>query len=157
MRKIFIETMKEIMKKDPLTYLLLGDVASDVFYGIKNEYPNNILNIGINEQSTIGIASGMALEGLRPYVFSIIPFVLERPFEQIKLDIVQQNVNVKLIGFWNYPSAGPTHFTREPKKICDILGLESFFPKNSLEVKEMIMEMHYQKKPAFFYLTKNKT
>jgi transketolase len=157
MRKAFIEIMKEIIKKDPLTYVLLGDIAGDVLYGIKKEYPNNILDMGINEQATIGIASGMALEGLKPYVFSIAPFVLERPFEQIKLDIVKQNANVKLVGFWHYPDAGPTHFTKEPEKICNILGLESFFPKNSMEVKESIMKMHYQNKPAFFYLTKDKT
>jgi transketolase len=154
MRKAFIEVMKEIMKKDPLTYILLGDVASDVLYEIRKDYPNNILNMGINEQATMGIASGMALEGLKPYVFSIAPFVLERPFEQVKLDVVQQNANVKIVGFWHYPTAGPTHYTKEPKKICDILGLESYFPKDSSEVKEMIMKMHYQNKPAFFYLTR---
>ena len=156
MRKNFIETMKEIMKKDSLTYLLIGDVGSEIFNEIKKDFPKNITNIGINEQATIGIAAGMALEGLKPYVYSITPFVLERPFEQIKLDIVQQNVNVKLIGYWNYPTAGPTHFTKEPEKICNILGLEYFSPKNSLELKEIMIKMHYQNKPAFFYLTKEK-
>lgn len=156
MRKIFIETMKEIIKKDPLTYLLIGDAGYDVLWGIKKDYPDNVINIGINEQATIGIAAGMALEGLKPYFYSITPFILERPFEQIKLDIVQQNVNVKLVGFWDYPTGGPTHFTKEPEKICNILGLGYFSPKNSLEVKENIMKMHYQNKPAFFYLTKEK-
>ena len=144
MRKGFIEVMKEIMKEDPLTYILIGDVGSDV-YGIKEYYPNRVLNMGINEQATIGIASGMALEGLRPYVYSIAPFVLERPFEQIKLDIIEQNANVKLVGFWHYPTAGPTHFTKNPEQICGVLGLKYFSPKNSQEVKA-----------AFFYLTKDK-
>ncbi len=156
MRKIFIETMKEIMKKDPLTYLLIGDVGGEIFNSIKEDFPDKVTNIGINEQAMIGISSGMALEGLRPYVYSITPFILERPFEQIKLDIVQQNANVKLIGYWDYPSAGPTHFTKEPKKICDILGLDSFFPKNSLKLKEYLIKMHYENKPMFFYLTKEK-
>jgi transketolase len=157
MRKSFIETMKEIMKEDPLTYLIINDVGYDVFHGIKKDYPSKIINIGINEQATIGIASGMALEGLRPYVYSIVPFVLERPFEQVKLDIVEQNANVKLVGFWNYPDAGPTHFTKDPAKLCSLLGLEYFSPKNSLEVKENIIKMHYQNKPVFFHLTKDKT
>jgi transketolase len=156
MRKGFIEIMRELMKEDPLTYLLIGDVGSDV-HGIKNDFPKNVINMGINEQSTIGIAAGMALEGLKPYVYSIVPFILERPFEQIKLDIVQQNANVKLIGFWYYPHAGPTHFTKDPKGICNMLGLEYFSPKNSFEVKENIRKMHYQNKPAFFYLTKDTT
>lgn len=155
MRKSFIETMKNLIKEDPLTYLLIGDVGFDV-YSLKKYYPQNVINMGIDEQATIGIAAGMALEGLKPYIYSITPFILERPFEQIKLDIVEQNANVKLIGFWNYPHAGPTHFTKNPEKICQILGLNYIAPKSSIEVKENILKMHYQNKPAFFYLTKEK-
>ncbi|HPD81652.1 MAG TPA: hypothetical protein PK357_00960 [Candidatus Pacearchaeota archaeon] len=153
---MLIEIMKEIMKEDPLTYFLIGDVGGEIFNEIKKDFPKKIINIGINEQAMIGMSAGMALEGLRPYVYSITPFILERPFEQIKLDIVQQNANVKLLGYWNYPNAGPTHFTKEPEKICNILGLEYFSPKNSLELKTSIIKMHYQEKPAFFYLTKEK-
>lgn len=156
MRKIFIETMKELMQKDSLTYLLIGDVGGEIYNSIRQDFPDKVTNIGINEQAMIGMAAGMALEGLKPYVYSITPFILERPFEQIKLDIVQQNANVKLIGYWDYPRAGPTHFTKEPGRICNILGLKYFAPKDSAETKELIMQMHYQNKPAFFYLTKEK-
>ncbi|HIH52427.1 MAG TPA: hypothetical protein HA284_02730, partial [Nanoarchaeota archaeon] len=88
-----------------------------MFDKIKKENPSHLLNLGVTEQSIVGLASGMALEGFRPYIYSIVPFVLERPFEQIKLDIVQQDVNVKIVGFWNYPHAGPTHTTKNPERI----------------------------------------
>ena len=65
--------------------------------------------MGICEQSLIGVASGMALEGLKPWVYTITPFLIERPFEQIKLDIDQQKANVNLVGFADYPTLGPTH------------------------------------------------
>lgn len=156
MRKAFIKTIEELIEEDPLIYLLIGDVGGEIYSSLKNSFPKNVLNIGINEQATIGLASGMALEGLKPYVYSITPFILERPFEQIKLDLIQQKANVKLIGYWDYPNAGPTHFTAQPEEICRILGLKYFAPKNSEQVRQLLKEMHKNPIPAFFYLTKEK-
>ena len=62
----------------------------------RRNHPKRFLIYRICEQSIIGFASGLALEGLKPWVYTITPFLIERPFEQIKLDIDQQNVNVNL-------------------------------------------------------------
>ena len=134
MRKEFGEVIADLVQQDKRVYLLAMDVGYGIFDRLKGENPSHYLNLGITEQATIGIASGMALEGLKPYVFSILPFALERPFEQIKLDIVEQNTDVKIIGFWDYPSAGPTHCTKNPKGLCDILGIKFIKPKNSFDV-----------------------
>ena len=147
--------MAELINKDPRTYLLFGDSGYGIFDQIKRENPSHLINLGVTEQATIGLASGMALEGLKPYIYSITPFVLERPYEQIKLDIVEQNAEVKIIGFWNYPHAGPTHTTKNPEKLCDLLGLRYFAPKDSKETRDKIIERHNISGPAFFYLTKD--
>ena len=65
----------------------------------------------------IGVASGMSIEGLKPWVYTITPFLIERLFEQVKLDIDQQNVNVNLVGFADYPNLGPTHSELNDKKL----------------------------------------
>ena len=57
----------------------------------------------------VSASAGLALEGFRVWVYTITPFLIERAYEQVKLDIDQQNVNVKLVGFSNYPTLGPTH------------------------------------------------
>ena len=73
---------------------------------------------------------------MRPWVYTITPFLIERPFEQIKLDIDQQNVNVNLVGFADYPTLGPTHSELNKKlmKICNI----NVFPKDSLETEKVV-------------------
>ena len=95
----------------------------------RKNHPNRFFNLGICEQSIIGFASGIALEGLKPWVYTITPFLIERPFEQIKLDIDQQKSNVKLVGFADYPSLGPSHSELNAKTMKVFKNIKSFFPK----------------------------
>ena len=106
MRRCFGKVINEIAKKDDKVVLIVGDIGYGIFDEFRKEHPNKFFNMGICEQSLIGIAAGMALEGLKPWVYTITPFLIERPFEQIKLDIDQQNVNVCLVGFADYPTLG---------------------------------------------------
>ena len=155
MRREFTKVMEELMKKDERVYLLTSDYEYGLYTKLKKEFPKRCINTGIREQSTIGMASGMALEGLKPYVFSITPFFLERAFEQIKLDVVQQDADVKIITYWSYPTAGITHETKNPRGLCKILGLTCFMPNNYYEVRKQLLSTHKGNKPAFFYLTKD--
>ena len=104
MRYTFGKLINTLAAKDKRIYLLVGDIGFRVFDDYRRNYPKRFINMGICEQSLISVASGMALEGLKPWVYTITPFLIERPFEQIKLDIDQQNVNVKLVGFADYPT-----------------------------------------------------
>ena len=99
MRRKFGKLICELANKDKKIVLLVGDIGYGIFNDFRSKHPKRFFNLGICEQSLIGTASGMALEGLKPWVYTITPFLIERPFEQIKLDIDQQKVNVKLVGF----------------------------------------------------------
>ena len=109
MRRSFGEIITELADRDEKIYVLVGDIGYRVFDEFREKYPDRFINMGICEQSMIGVSAGMALEGLNPWVYTITPFLIERPFEQIKLDIDQQNLDVKLVGFADYPKLGPTH------------------------------------------------
>lgn len=155
MRNEFSKVMKELIERDRSIHLLYMDTGR-IFEEIKKDYPNNIHNLGLTEQATIGIASGMALEGLKPYIYAITSFILERPYEQIKLDLVAQNVNVKLIGFWDYPNDGITHKTKDVKGICNNLEIKLYKPKSSKEARKMFFKEYNNNTPAFFSLTGEK-
>ena len=109
MRRRFGHLITELAKKDDKIVLIVGDIGFGIFDEFRKNHPKKFFNLGICEQSIIGVASGMSLEGLKPWVYTITPFLIERPFEQIKLDIDQQRANVNLVGFADYPNLGPTH------------------------------------------------
>jgi len=116
MRRAFGKFIDKIAKKDEKIILLVGDIGYGIFDDFRKNHPYRFINLGICEQSLIGVASGMAIQGMKPWVYTITPFLIERPFEQVKLDIDQQNVNVNLVGFADYPHLGPTHSEINDKK-----------------------------------------
>jgi transketolase len=100
----------------------------------------------------------MALEGLKPWVYTITPFLIERPFEQIKLDIDQQNVNVKLVGFADYPHLGPTHTELNGKEMMKLFtNITSFFPKDGEETQKMANKAYEKNGPTFISLKSDPT
>ena len=157
MRRIFGKVINEIAKKDKKIILIVADIGYGIFDDFRKNHPNRFFNLGICEQSIIGFASGIALQGLKPWVYTITPFLIERPFEQIKLDIDQQKSNVKLVGFADYPSLGPSHSELNAKKTMKVFkNIKSFFPKNSEQTKKLILKCHKIKGPTFVSLKTDK-
>ena len=157
MRRVFGKYINNLAFKDKKVILIVGDIGFSIFDDFRKNHPKRFLNIGICEQSIIGLASGMALEGFKPYVYTITPFLIERPFEQVKLDIDQQNVNVKLIGFADYPTLGPTHKEIDAKKMMKLFkNINSYFPKNSNETLKNLKESYNRIGPSFISLKSDK-
>ena len=120
MRRAFGKLINQLANKDKKIILIVGDIGYGIFDDFRKQHPKRFFNLGICEQSLLGTAAGMSLEGLKPWVYTITPFLIERPFEQLKLDIDQQNVNVKLVGYADYPTLGPTHSELNAKKSLSI-------------------------------------
>jgi transketolase len=153
MRRKFGKLIDELAKNDDKIVLLVGDIGYGIFDDFRKNHPKKFFNLGICEQSLIGTASGMSIEGLKPWVYTITPFLIERPFEQVKLDIDQQNVNVNLVGFADYPNLGPTHSELNDKKIMSLFkNIKSFFPKDSAETKTAVLKSYKNKGPNFISL-----
>ena len=84
--------------EDKRYILLIGDMGFGKSDKITAMYPDRVINCGIMEQATVGIASGMAQAGLIPIIYSISAFIVLRALEQIRNDIVLRDRNVKIIG-----------------------------------------------------------
>jgi transketolase len=153
MRRRFGEVITRLADEDDRIIVIVADIGYRVFDEFREKHPNRFINMGICEQSIISAASGMALEGLKPWVYTITPFLIERPFEQIKLDIDQQSVGVNLVGFADYPSLGPTHTELNAKKMMSLFkNIKSFFPKDGDETEKMIFQAYERRGPSFISL-----
>ena len=158
MRRRFGKVITELADKDEQIYLVVGDIGYRIFDDFREQHPERFINMGICEQSIISVSAGMALEGLKPWVYTITPFLIERPFEQVKLDIDQQNVNVKLVGYADYPTLGPTHTELNGKKLMQLFNnITSFFPKDGDETQIMINQAYNKNGPAFISLKSDPT
>lgn len=155
MRKIFGKTIVKLAEKDKKIILLTGDVEQEMDE-FKEKFPDRFFNLGLCEQAITSMAAGLAIEGFRPVVYSITPFVIERPYEQVKIDIDEQNLPVMLIGYSDYPTHGPTHRPLNPERLATVFkNLQSYFPKTSIEAEKAMLDAYLIKTPSMIFLKKD--
>lgn len=97
-RKEIVNYLVPNFRKDKRYYLLVGDMGFGAVDKLKSELPDRVINCGIMEQGMVGIAAGMAMAGLKPIVYTIVNFLVFRALEQVRNDVVLQDLNVKFIG-----------------------------------------------------------
>jgi transketolase len=155
MRRAFGKALMDISAIDGNIVLMTGDVEQEMA-AFKQNYPKRFFNLGLTEQSMISMSAGMALEGLRPICYSITPFLLERPFEQIKIDIDEQNLPVLLVGYADYPTHGPTHRPLNAEVLCDCFkNIQSYFPRTYDEAYDNMMQAYQSNQPSFISLKRD--
>ena len=83
MRRRFGKIISQIAEKDKKLYVIVGDIGYRVFDEFRDKFPDRFINMGICEQSIISVASGMALEGLKPFMSQHFNLTVELPLKVI--------------------------------------------------------------------------
>ncbi|MCC5698582.1 transketolase, partial [Klebsiella pneumoniae] len=121
---------------------VLADVSADRFTAAARRHPDRVINVGIREQAMIGIAGGLALSGMRPVVHTIAPFLVERPFEQIKISLDHQDAAAVLVSngaSYDSSQAGRTHMSPGDVALLDALpGWTVHVPGHPAEVEALL-------------------
>ncbi len=124
MREIFAATVAQAIERDPRVAIVLADISAGMFRRSALDHPGRVINLGIREQAMIDVAGGLALTGMRPIVHSYAPFLIERPFEQIKIGLNHQDVGAILVsigGSYDAAEEGRTHQAPEDVALIDTL------------------------------------
>jgi transketolase len=113
MRDAFYRATASLLADDPRAALVLADISAAAMSDTLTAHPDRAINVGIREQLMVSVAGGLALTGLRPIAHSYAPFLIERAWEQIKLDLNHQDASAILVSVgasYDDATAGGTHF-----------------------------------------------
>ncbi|MEU3557325.1 transketolase family protein [Streptomyces fragilis] len=124
MRDRFATVMARLLDEDPRVAVVLAEIGRDGFTDAARRHPDRVINVGIREQLLIGAGAGLALTGMRPVLHTFGSFLVERPFEQVKLDLGHQDagaVLVSALGSYDWPAGGFTHMSPGDVALLDTL------------------------------------
>ncbi|MBF0354914.1 MAG: hypothetical protein HQL43_06735 [Alphaproteobacteria bacterium] len=142
MRSQFKQTVMDIAKTDDRIVLVLGDISVYMFKAFQDLYPDRFYNMGICENTLISVAAGLSSQGFHPFVHSITPFVTERSFEQIKLDMCYNGFGGNIVSCgasFDYAWDGATHQCATDLAILRLLpDMVVFQPGSKREVDALI-------------------
>lgn len=155
MRRTFADALYKQMQKDTNIYLLVGDLGYKVFDKHFSDFPDRCINCGASEQAMLDLATGMAYDGRKVFVYTITPFFL-RAFETIRTYFSHESLPVVMVGSGrdhDYESDGYSHDASDIKKIFEALGgISLYFPEEKLALPNIVHNALRSKKPVFISL-----
>ncbi len=153
MRDAFANEITKLATEDPSVVLLSGDIGNRMFDEYKDKNDGRFFNCGIAEANMMSVASGMALSGLRPVVYTITPFTTTRCLEQIRVGVCYHEAPVIIVGTGSglcYSTLGPTHHSLEDMAMLRVMpDMVVFAPSDATELRCGLRAALKQNKPIY--------
>lgn len=157
MRERFIATTQQLLDREPRVAIVMADISAAAFGAAKRRHPERVINVGIREQLMVGAAAGLALTGMRPIIHSYAPFLVERPYEQLKLDLGHQDVGAVLVSIgasYDWAAGGRTHQAPGDIALLDALpGWTLYVPGHPGEVEPLLLHAADANGPVYLRLS----
>jgi len=157
MRDRFVSVVSTLLDEDPRSALVLADISAAAFEPAARRHPDRVINVGIREQLAISVAGGLALTGLRPIAHSYATFLVDRAYEQIKLDLDHQGVGAVLVSVgasYDGSTMGRTHMSPMDVALIDTLpGWTVHVPGHADEVEPLLRGALHHDGPVYLRLS----
>ena len=158
MRGVLMTTLIEMAAEDDRIMFITGDLGWSVVEKFARRFPRRFINAGVAEADAVGIATGLALEGFVPFVYSIATFSSMRPYEQIRNGPILHRLPVRIIGVgggFAYSHAGPTHFALEDFAIMRAQpGMTVLAPADPAQTRSALLASAEITGPVYFRIGK---
>jgi transketolase len=155
---VFGMAMNDLAEEDGNLAVVTADLCN--YSGLERfsrRYPHLLYNVGIAEQNMVGVASGMAKEGLNVFASTYASFATTRALDQVKVSLGYMRLPVKLVGLTSGYSVGilgATHVALEDISIIrSIPNIVLLSPADGLETYKMIMLASKLKEPVYIRLS----
>jgi transketolase len=159
LRNAFANLMVETGAQDEKIVVIVGDISHGLLKNFRETYPDRYFNIGICEPATVNIAAGLSHAGLIPIVHTIAPFLIERSFEQIKLDFGYQDLSGNFVSVgssFDYSKLGCSHHSyADVSLMAHLPNSQIFLPGSALEFEIFFRDSYKSKHINYFRLTEN--
>jgi transketolase len=153
MRRAFGATVSDLLDGDPRVAVVLAEISTSYFERAMVAHPDRVIDVGIMEQTMVGVAAGFAMEGFHPIAHSLSPFMAERPYEQLKLDFGYQGLGGTFVGVggsYDYAESGGTHHSpADAGVMLGIPGMEVLIPGHGDEVEQLLRSSYANGRPTY--------
>jgi transketolase len=157
MRETALVTLDEALDTDPRLAVVLADISAAQLGAAAARHPDRVINLGIREQLLVSVAGGLALAGMRPVAHTFASFLVERPFEQVKLDLGHQDAGAVLLSSgasYDMPTAGRTHQSPSDVALLDTLpGWTVHVPGHPAEARRLLLDALPGSDPVYLRLS----
>ena len=158
MRNAFADELTRLGDEDSRVVMLSGDIGNRLFDKFKAKHPSRFFNCGVAEANMMGVAAGMAMNGLRPVAYTITPFVTTRCLEQIRTDVCYHEAPVTIVAVgagMSYSGLGPTHHACEDISFLrSIPNMVVVCPGDAFEVRAALRASMQQDRPVYIRMGK---
>ena len=147
----------DLASADDSITLVFGDVSVYLFKDFQDKYPDRFYNMGICENTLVSVGAGLSAMGLNPFVHTIAPFITERSYEQIKLDMCYNQFGGNIVSCgasFDYAWDGATHHCYSDLAILRLLpGMEVLQPGSTKELDHLMRSQYNNGNPTYFRLS----
>lgn len=157
MRRQFRDTVMDLAGKDDRVVVILGDISHYLFSSFQDKFPERFFNMGICENALISVTAGLSAQGFHPFVHTIAPFITDRSYEQIKLDMCYNGFGGNIVSCgssFDYAWDGATHHAYADLAMLRLLpSMEVVQPGSRKEVDSLLRSQYNNGRPTYFKLS----